>query len=133
LRRALNATEDPKVRAAIHQQLTVRKAEMAAFKRNPLARQAKRKVEPKLADDQAPPFNPEKDLPNFKKLEVTPAPPPKSLPSSANTPVLIQKILDVTNFEDLSSMLGNPALSKLQTACVYAEVQNRRAIASDPK
>jgi transcriptional regulator with XRE-family HTH domain len=76
---------------------------------------------------QAPPIDPASD-PGFKKMEQTKAPPAKLLPASADTPVLIQRILDVTNLDDLLSMLGNRAHSSLQTSCIYSEVKSRRAL-----
>jgi hypothetical protein len=91
--------------------------------------------EPQLTAIQATSITP----PGFKRICPDPMPmmaPPvvkKLLPASANTPYLIGEILKVTNFEDLTSMLGNPAHSKLQKACIYSEVQSRRAVASDPK
>jgi hypothetical protein len=106
LRSALNAEKDPNARGRIYGILKARQAQ---------------------AND-APTFDPEKDLNNFKKLEVVTPPPPKSLPADADTPVLIQKILDVTNFTDLQSMLGNPSLSPIQHSLVYSEMRRRRAL-----
>jgi hypothetical protein len=88
---------------------------------------------PNPPPEQAPAFDPEKDLHNFKKMEVAPVPPPKRLPDTASTPFLCVQILRVTDFESLLSMLRNPDHTQLQRACIYAEVTARRAIASDPK
>lgn len=56
------------------------------------------------------------------------APVKKALPPEANTPVLIQRILDVTTLDDLLSMLGNNVHTKVQQACIYTEVRKRRSI-----
>jgi plasmid maintenance system antidote protein VapI len=134
LRSALNAEKDPTVCADIYRHLTERKDEIAALNRDSgRARQAQRNVEPKLTADQAPPSNPEKELPSWERVQSDPPPPAKLLPVSANTPFLIGEIIKKTNFEDLCSMLGNPEHTKLQRACLYAEVSARRAIVSDPK
>jgi hypothetical protein len=55
-----------------------------------------------------------------------PATPKKALPPEANTPVLIQRILDVTTLEDLRSMLDNPIHTPIQQSCLYAEIRKRR-------
>jgi DNA-binding XRE family transcriptional regulator len=116
LRSALNAEKDPSVRFAIYGFLRKRKAEMDEFSGL------------KLSNDQAPPFDPASS-PTWKPVEVSHAPPPKSLPVSADTPVLIQKILDVTALDpDLLSMLSNPVHSPLQRSMIYSEVKKRRAI-----
>jgi hypothetical protein len=67
--------------------------------------------------------------PNKNQMAVNvPAPEKKSLPTTANTPVLVQLILDKTVFGDLLSMLDNPVHSSMQRACIYAEVKKRRAL-----
>jgi ribonuclease D len=55
----------------------------------------------------------------------------KALPAEATTPVLIQKILDVTELDDLRSMLDNPVHSPLQQSCIYNEVKKRRALVAN--
>jgi hypothetical protein len=57
------------------------------------------------------------------------APVKKALPPEANTPVLVQRIIDVTPLvPDLLSMLANPVHSPMQRAVIYAEVKKRRAL-----
>jgi hypothetical protein len=61
----------------------------------------------------APPFPPINSpggiQPNKTPMAVNfPATPKKALPPEANTPVLIQKILDVTTLEDLRSTVQLP-------------------------
>jgi hypothetical protein len=87
--------------------------------------------EPNL-QDQAAPFNPSK-LPGWERVQSPQPSPAKLLPASANTPYLVGEILKVTNFADLLSLLSNPAHSDMQKALIYAEVQSRRAITSDPE
>jgi hypothetical protein len=60
-----------------------------------------------------------------------PRPEKKALPPAADTPVLIQRILDVTNIDDLRSMLDNPIHTRLQMACLYTELKSRRALLGD--
>jgi hypothetical protein len=134
LRSALNAAADPKARAAIYQQLTARKAEAAAAKRNPLLRQARSTPgaaagpAPNPPPAQAPAFDPEKDLTNFKRMEVAPPVVLKALPTSADTPYKVTEILKLTPIDDLLSMLSNPVHTDLQQSLIYAAVQERRAI-----
>jgi hypothetical protein len=81
-----------------------------------------------LAQNESPPFDPERDLPNFKRIEQTTAPIPKQLPVSADTPFKVEEILKLTNLEDLVSMLSNPVHSQLQKAMLYVEIKARRAL-----
>lgn len=128
LRSALNAEKDPSVRFAIYGFLQKRKAEIDELKRNPLAQSQQRNSGPQLSNDQAPPVDPAAS-PTWQAVEERHAPPPKSLPASADTPVLIQKILDVTVLDpDLLSMLSNPVHTPLQRSMIYSEVKKRRAI-----
>jgi transcriptional regulator with XRE-family HTH domain len=84
------------------------------------------------ADPIYPPTGtPGADRPNKTEMPTGPAAPKKALPPEANTPVLIQKILDVTELDDLRLMLNNPIHSPTQQACIYAEVKKRRALVSN--
>lgn len=94
-----------------------------------------RVAEPNLPKPKGPllggdpkPFDPEKVDPSFKKMEDTKPVPLKRLPESANTPVAIQKILDLTVLEDLVSMLDNPEHSPLQRGMIYTEIKRRRSL-----
>ncbi len=107
--------------------------EKDASKRFAIYEQIKSLGGPKADSAQAPAFDTEKDLKNFKSMEVATVPPPKRLPESANTPVKIQAILDVTVLDpDLLSMLGNPVHTPLQRGTIYDEVKKRRALAEGP-
>jgi transcriptional regulator with XRE-family HTH domain len=110
LRNALGSEKDPTARFDIYKVLKAKEA-------NGL----------KATGDQAPPFDPASS-PTWKPVEVSHAPPPKSLPMSANTPFLVGEILKLTSFEDLQSMLGNPALSPLQHSLVFTEIKTRRTL-----
>jgi transcriptional regulator with XRE-family HTH domain len=83
--------------------------------------------------DAPPPFPPI-TTPGAERLSPTPMPVNfpaivrKALPPEANTPVLIQRILDVTTLDDLRSMLDNPIHTPTQQSCIYAEVRRRRAL-----
>jgi transcriptional regulator with XRE-family HTH domain len=85
-------------------------------------------------DPGADPTYPPTGTPGADRLAPTPMPvnppatPKKALPPEANTPVLIQRILDVTTLDDLLSMLGNNVHTKVQQACIYSEVKIRRSI-----
>ena len=59
------------------------------------------------------------------------APVKKALPPEADTPVLIQKILDVTNLDDLLAMLSNNAHTALQQSLIYQEVKKRRNLVAN--
>jgi hypothetical protein len=72
--------------------------------------------------------SPGADRPNKTEMQSGPAAPKKALPPEANTPVLIQKILDVTELDDLRLLLNNPAHTPTQQACLYAEIRKRRAL-----
>jgi transcriptional regulator with XRE-family HTH domain len=81
------------------------------------------------ADPTYPPTGtPGADRPNKTEMQSGPAAPSKALPPEANTPVLIQKILDVTTLDDLCLLLNNPAHTPTQRACIYNEVKRRRAL-----
>src|SRR6476619_4557464 len=59
-----------------------------------------------------PTVTPGGNQPNTNKMPVTvPAIVKKALPPEANTPVLVQLVLDKTVFDDLLSMLDNPVHS----------------------
>jgi len=51
------------------------------------------------------------------------------LDPAANTPVLIQKILDVTTLDDLRLML-NGERDKLRIRCLYLEIKRRENLMS---
>jgi hypothetical protein len=80
----------------------------------------------------APPFppitTPNADRPNQNEMQSGPAAPSKALPPEANTPVLIQKILDVTTLDDLRLLLNNPIHTPTQQSVIYAEIRKRRAL-----
>jgi hypothetical protein len=81
--------------------------------------------------DPSPPFppitTPGANQPNKNQMATNfPAIVRKALPPEANTPVLIQRILDVTTLDDLCSMLDNPIHTPIQQSCIYAEVKKRR-------
>jgi DNA-binding transcriptional regulator YdaS (Cro superfamily) len=85
---------------------------------------------PNPAPARAPPFDPA-SVPGFKPTWERQRPePPKQLPESAITPVLIQKLLDVTSTPDLSSMLGFVGHSPLQRGMIYGEIKKRRSMES---
>jgi transcriptional regulator with XRE-family HTH domain len=71
------------------------------------------------------------DQPNTNEMESGPAAPSKALPVTANTPVLIQKILDVTTLDDLRLLLNNPAHTPTQQACIYSEIRKRRDLVAN--
>jgi hypothetical protein len=66
---------------------------------------------------------------NFHRNPETKAIVPKQLPATAVSPVLVQRILDVSSIEDVASMLSNPAHSKMQRAVIYNEMRLRRRLA----
>jgi transcriptional regulator with XRE-family HTH domain len=72
--------------------------------------------------------SPGADRPNQNEMQSGPAAPSKALPPEANTPVLIQKILDVTTLDDLRLLLNNPAHTPTQQSVIYAEIRKRRAL-----
>jgi DNA-binding XRE family transcriptional regulator len=93
-------------------------------------------AKPKLAGsgaDPSPTFppitTPGANQPNTNPMATNfPAIVRKALPPEANTPVLIQKILDVTTLEDLCSMLDNPIHTPTQQSCIYVEIKKRRNV-----
>jgi transcriptional regulator with XRE-family HTH domain len=69
--------------------------------------------------------------PNAVPMPVNRARPKKALPPEANTPVLIQRILDVTELDDLRLMLDNPVHTPIQQAAIYKEVKARRSLVAN--
>jgi DNA-binding XRE family transcriptional regulator len=84
------------------------------------------------ADPTYPPTGtPGAERPNKTEMPTGSAAPKKALPPEANTPVLIQKILDVTTLDDLRLLLNNPAHTPTQQACIYNEVKKRRNLVAN--
>jgi DNA-binding XRE family transcriptional regulator len=86
--------------------------------------------------DSSPTFpkvtTPGADQPNKNQMATNfPAIVRKALPPEANTPVLIQRILDVTTLDDLCSMLDNPIHTPTQQSCIYVEVKKRRNLVAN--
>lgn len=69
--------------------------------------------------------------PNPVSMPVNGTRPKKALPPEANTPVLIQRILDVTELDDLRLMLDNPVHTPIQQAAIYKEVKARRSLVAN--
>jgi flagellar motor protein MotB len=63
-----------------------------------------------------------------KKVGVFTVPKKAALPPEADAPVSIQKILDLANLETLKSLCDNPIDTRLQRACIYAELKKRREL-----
>jgi hypothetical protein len=95
----------------------------------------KAKAQP-AGDPGSDPTYPPTGTPGADRLAPTPMPvsfpatPRKALPPEANTPVLVQRILDVTALDDLLSMLGNPIHTPLQRTLIYEEVKKVRSLAA---
>jgi transcriptional regulator with XRE-family HTH domain len=97
---------------------------------------AKAKAQPAGGDPGSDPTypptgTPGASRPNKTEMESGPAAPSKALSVTANTPVLIQKILDVTTLDDLRLLLNNPAHTPTQQACIYAEIKKRRDLVAN--
>lgn len=132
------STRDPSVPltlASAKEMLAARDAEIAALRRGAAASPAKPALTvPKLAGsgaDASPTYpatgTPGANQPNKNQMAVNvPAVKKAALSKSAVSPVLCQRELDIADFDTVLSMLDNPVHTRMQQACIYAEVKKRR-------